>query len=116
MNRSCPLGIDRYGCQYWIFGAQASLPITSFLNTPRPKRRGKGKRTGNNGDTGGKDTQPEDEEEDDEGDAGHSPQFLVRSPEGVWKLNRVAVTYITSLFELELNDYNAFNRSILASI
>ena len=56
-NRTSPLGVDRYGCQYWMFGAQANFPVTSFLNTPYSVEN-----------------------------TPMPPQFVVRSPEGVWKL------------------------------
>jgi len=33
--RSAPLGIDRHGCQYWMFTAQAVSPLIAFAATHR---------------------------------------------------------------------------------
>ena len=57
LRRSYPLGVDRHGLQYWIFGAQGNFPITAFTDTCNKSH----------------------EYLDD-------PQIFLRSPGGVWKV------------------------------
>ena len=57
-RRSECLGVDRYGVKYWIFGAQASFPISSFANA-----------------------EPRGNEAHFDG-----PSFLIKSPAGLWKV------------------------------
>lgn len=57
LRRSYPLGVDRYGLQYWIFGAQGNFPITAFTDTCNQSH-----------------------------DYLDDPQILLRSPDGLWKV------------------------------